>query len=169
MKAILLRLCVGPVLLLVITLTYTNAQSSTDKENVTETIMRLFSGMKAGDSAMVHSAFAKDVTLATVYHNKSGKPVLEKESAIREFLITVGTPHAEVWYEEIWGLQIQIDDNFAQAWCDYAFYLDKRFSHCGVDAFHLFKDNNGWKIFHLADTRRKEPCDIPDTIKSKHK
>jgi hypothetical protein len=71
--------------------------------------------------------------------------------------------------EEIWNLKIQMDGDFAQAWCEYAFYYQNKFSHCGVDAFHLIKTTEGWKIFHLADTRRKENCIIPEEIKSKHK
>jgi hypothetical protein len=85
------------------------------------------------------------------------------------FLKAVGTPHPEVWYEEIWNLKIQIDGDFAQAWCDYGFYIGKTFSHCGVDAFHMHKGKDGWKIFHLADTRRKTECDVPKKIQDKHK
>jgi hypothetical protein len=47
----------------------------------------------------------------------------------------------------------------ATAWTPYKFYLDKTFSHCGVNAFQLFKSENGWKIISILDTRRKEPCD----------
>jgi hypothetical protein len=84
-------------------------------------------------------------------------------------LDAVGKPHTEVWYEEIWNVKVQVDGEMAQAWCDYAFYIDKTFSHCGVDAFHLFKGKDGWKIFHLADTRRKTGCTIPKEIQDKHK
>ncbi|MBI5914693.1 MAG: nuclear transport factor 2 family protein [Bacteroidetes bacterium] len=31
-------------------------------------------------------------------------------------------------------------------------------SHCGVDAFQLFKGENGWKITQISDTRRRENC-----------
>lgn len=35
------------------------------------------------------------------------------------------------------------------------------FSHCGIDAFQLFKDDKGeWKITQIVDTRRKEGCGI---------
>ena len=47
----------------------------------------------------------------------------------------------------------------------FAFYLDDKFSHCGVDAFQLFKGNTGWEIFQLTDTRKKEGCVIPVHIK----
>jgi len=145
------------------------AQVQANQDEVREVINRLFTGMEKGDSAKVHSAFAEQVTMATISRDKNNTPVIRKESSIADFLKAVGTPHPEVLYEEIWNVKIQIDGDFAQAWCDYAFYVGNKFSHCGVDAFHLFKGKDGWKIFHLADTRRKDNCSIPTDIQSKHK
>ncbi len=70
----------------------------------------------------------------------------------------------------IWDPKIEIDGNLAQAWTQYAFYVGKKFSHCGVDAFQLFKGTDGtWKIFQLADTRQKEGCKIPKEISEQFK
>lgn len=146
------------------------AQPSPEKEEVMKPIRTLFEGMKKGDSAMVHSAFTKEVTMATVYKDKTGKPVINYESSLNDFLKQIATPHADVYSEMIWGEKILVDGDFAQAWTDYAFYLGKKFNHCGVDAFHLYKDSTGqWKIFHLSDTRRKESCDIPHHISEQFK
>jgi len=130
-------------------------------------IDRLFKGMALGDSAMVHSSFSNEPAFTSMFTDKQGKPARRNEK-LSQFLVAVGTPHKETWNEEIWDVKIQIDDAFAQAWCDFAFYADDKFSHCGVDAFHLHHDGTGWKIFHLADTRRKEPCKIPAEIQKKH-
>ena len=147
----------------------TPTASPADDAQVREVIARLFQGMQKGDSTLVHSVFAHQVTMATVLRDKNNTPVLQRESSIDGFLKAVGTPHTEVWNEEIWDLKIQIDGDFAQAWCDYAFYITNTFSHCGVDAFQLHKTKAGWKIFHLADTRRKSGCAIPAQIEQKHK
>jgi hypothetical protein len=147
---------------------FAKAQNTTEKTAVIAVVNNLFKGMEKGDSALVHSTFKNDVTLATIFRDKTKAPVLERESSITEFLKAVGTPHPDVWYEEIWNVKVEIDGDFAQVWCDYAFYAGKRFSHCGVDAFHLHKGNDGWKIFHLADTRRKEGCEVPEEIRKKH-
>lgn len=144
-------------------------QAQSDQDNVREVINRLFNSMEKGDSAILHSTFAQQVTLATISHDKNNDPVIEYESSVADFLKAIGTPHSEIYYEETWNLKIQIDGDFAQAWCDYAFYLGNKFSHCGVDAFHLFKGKDGWKIFHLADTRRKDNCVISAEIQAKHK
>jgi hypothetical protein len=45
---------------------------------------------------------------------------------------------------------------------NYAFFAGDTFSHCGVNAFQLFKGADGWKIFHIADTRRREGCEMPE-------
>lgn len=144
-------------------------QSNSDERAVAEVIERLFKGMKLADSAMVHSAFASEVTMGTVYKDKAGDVKLRTESSIADFLKAVGTPHKEVWNEEIWNLQIRLDGDFAQGWCDYAFYVDKNFSHCGIDAFEMYRTKEGWKIFHLADTRRKTNCNIPAEVQNKYK
>ena len=145
------------------------AQSTKDEVQVSMTIARLFSGMEKGDSAMVHGCFTPTVTMATLRRDQDGHPQLMRESSLDGFLKAVGTPHPDTWYEEIWDLKVQVDGDLAQAWCDYAFYVGNRFSHCGVDAFQLFRTPDGWRIFHLADTRRTANCSVPPSIESKHK
>ena len=147
----------------------TPTAAGTDEAQVRETIARIFLGMQKGDSALVHSAFTRQVTSVTVIRDKNNNPVLKRESSLDGFLKAVGTPHAEAWNEETWDLKVQIDGDFAQAWCEYALYAGNTFIHCGVDAFQLHKTRDGWKIFHLADTRRKSGCAIPAQIEQKHK
>lgn len=137
-----------------------HSQSKSEKA-VREVIDQLFEGMRLADSSVVSALFHPDVRMMTSYQNPSGEVVL-KEGSLRAFLTAIGTPHPEVWNEKIWNTEVRIDDNLAQVWTDYAFYVDDRFSHCGVDAFQLTRDANGvWRIVHLIDTRRKDPCDQP--------
>ncbi len=131
-------------------------------------IDNLFAGMAAGDSALARTAFADRVSLATIMKSKDGQSVIRHESSIADFMKAIGSAHAQPFNEPIWDVEIRIDGNFAQVWAKYAFYLGKQFSHCGVDAFHLFKNPQGdWKIFHLADTRQKEGCVIPKEVLEK--
>lgn len=146
-----------------------HSQPPSDNESIAAVIDLLFRGMEEGDSARVHSAFTEDATLATVFRKNGGDPVLNRESSIYAFLKAIGTPHPEKLYEDIWNLKIDIDGDFAQAWCDYALYVGKTFHHCGVDAFHLIKTPSGWKIFHVSDTRRKNNCQIPTEVQNRHK
>lgn len=142
--------------------------ASAEEIRVKEVITRLFKGMELGDSAMVRSCFASAITLATARQNKEGSWVLTRENSLAGFLKAVGTPHADPWLEEIWNLEVSVDGALASAWCHYAFYVGNRFSHCGADAFHLYKEGENWKIIHLADTRRPEGCIIPEEVKRRH-
>jgi hypothetical protein len=156
-------------LVVIVVLNATSLKAQTpDETAVAEVINRLFTAMNKSDSAMLRTAFAKEVTLANAGRNREGVAVLKRENSIQDFAKQVAAQKPGALNEEIWGLKIQIDGDFAQAWCDYAFYLNDKFNHCGVDAFHLFKTKDGWKIFHLADTRRKEGCNVPEEIKKKH-
>jgi len=128
-----------------------------ETEDVMKVINQLFDGMRLGDSSVVSACFYSEVEMLTTFTDKKGEAHLKKGSA-KDFIKAVGTPHDEVWDEELIDTEIKIDDNLAQVWAEYTFYLDDKFSHCGVNAFHLFKTKDGWKIFHLTDTRRKKEC-----------
>lgn len=146
-----------------------NAQTANEETAVVEVINKFFKAMELGDSAMLHSTMLDPMTSATIYRDKTGSMQIHRDTSAIGFLIQVGTPHKEVWHEEIWNNKGQIDGDFAQLWCDYAFYVDKTFSHCGVDAFQLVKQKDGWKVFHIADTRRRQGCNIPQNIQDKYK
>jgi hypothetical protein len=142
---------------------------ASEEKAIDELINHLFKSMAKGDSASLHTAFIKGATLVSVYRDKNNEPVIKRDESIQPWLKAIGTPHPEPYYEEIWNMKILVDGDFASAWCDYALYVGNKFSHCGVDAFHLHKSKEGWKIFHLADTRRKTGCTIPKMIEDKHK
>ncbi|HYG04325.1 MAG TPA: hypothetical protein VD927_17880, partial [Chryseosolibacter sp.] len=139
---------------------YSSAQSA-DKEAVAAAIDKLFKAMELGDSAMARQVLDDQMTGATIFKDKSGAVNIRREKSSKEFLDAIGSPHDVVWHEEIWNLKIQVDGDFAQAWCDYAFYAGKTFSHCGVDAMQFYRKDGVWKMFHIADTRRKTGCEIP--------
>ena len=138
---------------------------NSSQQEVMDVVLRLFEGMREGDSSKVHSVFRANPELYTSFTNREGMPILRKDDGLQHFLNAVGTPHDLIWDEPIWNVKINIDDNLANVWTDYAFYAGKNFSHCGVDAFMLNKDESEWKIFHLTDTRRKKDCVVPDNIK----
>jgi hypothetical protein len=132
-------------------------------------IEQLFAGLNKGDSALVRAAFTADATLLTIVKDAQGNPQVSR-TPLATFLRAIASPHAEPWSEPIWNLSANHHGNFAQVWAEYAFFVGKRFSHCGVDAFQLVQDKTGqWKILHIADTREKEGCVIPDFVSSQFK
>jgi len=147
------------VLLLVIftTAIFHDSYAQTDMDQIKEVVLNMFDGMRAGDSALVHSSFGESVTFQRVQELPSGD-VRIANSDFNDFLKAIGTPHKEVWDEQIEFGTIQIDGKMASVWTMFKFYRGEQFSHCGVNAFKLYKGNDGWKIFHLVDTNRKDNC-----------
>ncbi|HLL84767.1 MAG TPA: nuclear transport factor 2 family protein [Longimicrobium sp.] len=136
------------------------AQAATPEQEVKAVVDRLFSAMRAADSAAVHALFHPQARLQTTAL-RQGEPMLRTDS-LEAFLRAVGTPRTEVWDERVSNLEIRTDGELATAWMDYAFYLDNRFSHCGVNALQLFRTKDrGWQIIQIIDTRRRECPRIP--------
>lgn len=126
---------------------------------VRQTIEKLFDGMRKGDSTMVRSVFTKGSRLQTIAEQK-GIPYLD-EISVNDFVKAVGAPHEQVWDEKITSWKIDLDGALASVWTDYEFYAGNTYSHCGVNAFQLFRSAEGWKIIQITDTRKKE-CNQSD-------
>jgi len=128
------------------------------ESDVRAVIDRMFDGMRRRDSAMVRSVFHPEARLASVSDGTI------HPDGIDGFVAAVGRSSDEQWNEPIWNVEIRIDGDLAQVWARYAFFRGpdgNRFSHCGVDTFELVRTADGWKIFHLADTRQREACEMP--------
>ena len=48
--------------------------------------------------------------------------------------------------ERIWNPEVRVHGLIATVMAPYDFWIDGKFSHCGVDAFDLIKTAEGWKI-----------------------
>lgn len=145
-----------PISLFILTSSFLSAQN--DSLEITTAIYTLFTGMQVGDSALVHSVFFDEAVLHTTYINKKGESNL-KTGSLERFLESVGTPHDEAWNETINTLSMKIDGSLAHVWTDYSFFLGEKLIHCGINSFHLIKNEDKWRIIHLIDTRRRQNCE----------
>ncbi len=134
---------------------YTNAQSVEDSVKVV--VNTLFAGMKNADAALLKSAFADSAVLQTISRNKEGKMMVRTED-VNEFADFVGKLKKDSADERIQFETIKIDGPLAIVWTPYNFYLNGKFSHCGVNSFQLVRFDGIWKIQYLIDTRRRQGC-----------
>lgn len=132
------------------------AAQETAEDSVRAVITRLFEGMRASDSAAVRAVFAPGARLQTVAV-REGAATLVTDS-VDAFVRAVGAPKEVVWDERADSLHVRVDGPLAVATMDYTFYAGQRLSHCGINAFQLFRGAEGWKIFQLVDTRRRTGC-----------
>lgn len=140
---------------------YALAQDEKEKNMaIRSCIERLFEGMKKSDTAMIRAAFYKEVRMQTIL--KQGADIatlkIQTENSIEGFLKSISQAVAGSLDERILSYEIKIDGSLASVWAPYEFYYNGNFSHCGVDAFQLCETKEGWKIFYIVDTRRKEDC-----------
>ena len=133
------------------------AQSEIDETAVIGVIKTLFDGMRAGDSTMVQDLFADKATLSSIIQNREGK-IMKRTNFAAGLVTAIGTPHDEVWDEQIWSYDVKIDGQMANAWTEYTFYRGDQLSHCGVNSFELIHLEDGWRISNITDTRRKNDC-----------
>jgi hypothetical protein len=119
------------------------------------TVERLFEAMRQRDTTTMRAQFDSSARLVAT-SNRNGVPTM-RVIPIEQWFEGVGRA-TQTLDERIWDPVVQTDDNLATVWVKYEFLVGGEFSHCGVDAFQLFKGAEGWKIFQVADTQRRESC-----------
>lgn len=136
----------------------TFSQDSFSENDAKQLIDTFFEGFHKGDTLIMKSVMVENLPNQTVFTNKEGKANVI-DGNISEFLKAIANrPADQVWEEKLLDYKVQIDGNLAHVWTPYEFWFNGNFSHCGANAFTLAKTEDGWKIVHLIDSRRKEGC-----------
>ncbi len=138
---------------------------SQEKVEVKRVIQTMFEGMHEKDTAKVRSVFAKEVLLQTIPEDRPSGAVIETGD-LEKFIGGLASipPHIKI-EERLWNYDINVDGHLATAWTEYTFLINDEISHCGANAFQLFKDASGWKITKIIDTRSQSNCRTePDAV-----
>lgn len=133
-----------------------SAQTTDDERAVVAVVHRTFDAMKARDTTAFRAAFAPGARIVTTRTDQEGRPAM-REITIDRFVGMIGGAQ-EAAVERIFDPQVRIVDNLATIWTEYDLHIGGKFSHCGVDAFHLARTTEGWKIVHVTDTQKREGC-----------
>lgn len=62
--------------------------------------------------------------------------------------------------EKLFNVKVHQSGNVASAWTPFAFYLDGKLSHCGINSFQLVKQKEQWKIRYLIDNAHQGDCEV---------
>ena len=151
MKFFLITLCIFSF-----SLSY--SQNSFSEADAKAIINTFFEGFHKGDTLLMKSVMSPDLILQTAYSTDDGKNKVSVNS-IEGFIKSIANrPADQKWDERLLDYKIEIDGNLAQVWTPYEFWLNDTFLHCGANAFTLARFDDGWKIIHLIDSRRKSAC-----------
>ncbi|EJL70070.1 nuclear transport factor 2 family protein [Chryseobacterium populi] len=127
-------------------------QQSQNQE-IEKPIRNLFLAMKNADPELLKTVFSEGAILQTI--TKEGTV---KNEDIKDFVSSISKYSKNDLDERITIEAIHNDGSLASVFTPYQFYFKGQFSHCGANSFQLVKQNDGWKIQYLIDTRRKENC-----------
>ncbi|MGG5208321.1 nuclear transport factor 2 family protein [Chryseobacterium sp. MIQD13] len=122
-------------------------------QEIEKPIRNLFSGMKNADPELMKSAFAEGAILQTI-----AKDGTVKNENVQEFITSITKFSKDDLDERITVDAVHTDGGLASVFTPYSFYFKGKFSHCGANSFQLVKQETGWKIQYIIDTRRKENC-----------
>jgi nitrate/TMAO reductase-like tetraheme cytochrome c subunit len=138
---------------LIICLIVTTSFQAQNQE-IQKVIETFFEGFHAKDTVKMKSVCSDKIILQSIMENAKGAK-LSDESA-KEFYNSIATIPSDFKFEEkILSYSIQVDGTMAHAWTPYEFYINRKLSHSGVNAFTLYKENGIWRIIYCIDTRRK--------------
>ena len=144
---------IGAALLLSTTPMWAQGSNQEDQAVVT-VIKRLFDGMRTRDTALMRAQFAPEARMIAI-DKKSGAPTVRAMDP-SGWIGAVGKGSGPAWDERIFDPVVHVDDDIAQAWVYYEFWLGPKLSHCGYDAFELVKLSAGWKLTQVTDSRRTD-------------
>jgi len=115
-------------------------------------INNLFDAMRMHDGDKLLAQFTKRATLT-----RATKKNAVKISDINKFAnsITKSTKHLD---EKLFNITIKQSGNLASVWAPFAFYVEGKLSHCGVNSFQLIQQNGYWKIHSLIDNVYQGDC-----------
>ena len=117
------------------------AQTAADRDAVLKTMQAFFDTMSAKDvdgarkilmpQGRFHAVRMRDNNLRSFSNEEYFAQLQSSKQAMQE---------------RMWNPEVRVHGLIATVWTPYDFWIDGKFSHCGIDAFDLVKTEEGWKI-----------------------
>jgi hypothetical protein len=115
-----------------------------EREAVMKTVQAFFDTMTAHDVEGARQILQPQGRFHAMTM-KDGKPDVRAFSN-EEYFADLQAGSKRKMQERIWNPEIRINGLIANVIAPYDFWIDGKFSHCGIDAFDLIKTEEGWKI-----------------------
>ena len=126
-----------------------------DQEGPRAAVDQLFLGMRMANERILREVLAPDVRFVVI------TPTGEIAPETLDAFVSAVAASAGAWNEQIYEVEVRVDDTMASVWAPYTFYLSGAISHCGINSIELLRGADGWKITQISDTRRTEGCPDP--------
>jgi Domain of unknown function (DUF4440) len=126
-------------------------------------VTRLFDAMQAKDADGIRATFFPDGQLAAA-QKRNGQTTIRLLTA-DAFAKSISEGKG-VYRERMYKPETLVTGDLVTVRGRYGFYVDDRFSHCGLNSFHLMRTPQGWKIVNAASTIEFDGCEPESRVKN---
>jgi len=139
---------------------YTSAAAQTPARNDTgqeaaavAVANKLFEAMRAKNVEAIRALFLPEGQLVAVDKPRSGEGVSKTRVFTGDaFAKMIAEAKAPEFIERMPQPEVKIFGDMALVFGRYTFHVGEKFSHCGINSFHLVRTIDGWKIANAAST-----------------
>ena len=150
------RYAMSAVLLLVPVVSAAQTTVAKDeKAAVMAAVQKFFDTMTSRDAAGAESVLFPEGNFFAV-REQDGK-VVARARPHKDYIASL-QQQKQRYVERAWDSDVRIHGPIAMVWTAYDFWIDGKFSHCGIDVFNLVKTPEGWKIASGVYTTERTGC-----------
>ena len=120
------------------------ASAQTAEEEVLGVVSTLFEGMRTRDADLLRSLFHPDALMTgTGLRDGSYQVTMDPPDG---WIASISSYSGGEIDERFYDPKVEVSGPLASVWTEYDLFVGGEFRHCGVDAFHLARTDDGWKI-----------------------
>jgi hypothetical protein len=134
-----------------------SGQSGNEKKEVLRVVQQLFDAMASQDTLAARQTLMPDGQIYAVQDKGDSVQVGRRANLqfVRNLVNKERVIEERMREKEV---KVELHKQLAMVWAPYDLWINKKFSHCGIDIFTLIKTNQGWKIASLVYTVEPQGC-----------
>lgn len=145
------------------------AQDTEDKKAAGAVADKLFEAMQKKDGAAIRALFLDGGQLTALDKPKSGEGFSTTRNFSGDaFAKMISEAKGGEFIEKMPEKEVRIYGDAAVVYGKYTFHVGEKFSHCGANAFHLLRTENGWKIANATSTIETANCEKKQDFSSEN-
>lgn len=128
------------------------AQPEPDVVAVLDVVDRFMRAISTNDTTALASITLEGTTTTVESPNPEGGTRLTRRTLDPQRYAT------GAFREQYWDPIVHVRGRLAVVWTPYEFWLNGKTSHCGIDVFHMVRQDDGWRIAHVMWTVEPDAC-----------
>jgi ketosteroid isomerase-like protein len=130
-----------------------------DRAAVVAAVDRFLGAINSNDAATLEALYMPQAVLFVQRPGPDGKPVMRVRTGAEDVAKARG--ETRKFHEFYWNPRISVHGGIATFEAPYAFDIDGKRSHCGIDVFSLVLVDGAWRIASAMYTVEPDGCPKP--------